>query len=295
MTGTDPDRDAAEREFVAQIDGHDFSDPDRFGVQIDGVEVEGWQRIDLPQVSTGRSPTRSGDATRNGNEGADRSDTTPLELERAVGSGDDGYVWDWVNDVRQGKVAESRRDIRIILEDADGNPLTRWEVTGCRPERYDPPDLDASADGEGSMERLTVSVSEFANRAVERICGHGVDEVIRVFSQSTEDLPGTVRGLVTDSTIHLAVDGDDDGDYTVRTGPDREIETVIDRKPSTPDLVVETNCRTLTEVVTADDPQSSFRSSYEDGDVRVRGTGVVSGFVTGIARTVTRISDALGW
>jgi hypothetical protein len=216
-------------------------------------------------------------------------------MERVVDSGDDGYVWDWINNVRQGKVAKSRRDILIILEDADENPQTRWELTGCWPKNYDPPDLDASADSTGSMERLRVTVSEFANRAVERICGHGVDKITQAFSQSTEDLPGSLRGLVTDSTIHLAVAGDDDGDYTVRTGPDREIKTVIDRKPSTPDLVVETNCQTLTEVVTADDPQSSFQSAYEDGDIRVRGTGIVSGIMTGIAHTVTRISDALPW
>jgi len=280
MAERDHSIDGLEREFVDRIGEHDASSAARFGVTIDGAEVDGWQLVDLPEVSTEEG--RAGD-----------SNHTPLEMERGVSPGDDRHVWNWVDDIRNGRVEDGRRDIVISLEDAAGNPLTRWEFTECWPKNYDPPDLDASADGEVATERLTVLASGYANREVERICGHDLDQITQVYSQSTSDLPGTLRGLVTDAVIHGSVAGDDDEDYTIRTGPDGEVEAVIDRKPSDPDLVVETDCETLTEIVTADDPQAPVQTAYEDGDIRVRGTGLVSGILTGIARTVTGIVDAL--
>jgi phage tail-like protein len=270
-----------------------FPSASRFGVEVDGVAVEGWQRIDLPAVSAGGVTDPGGDGAQTANERTDRSSRTLLEMERGVTPGDDGYVWNWVEDLRRGNAETSRRDILVTLEDADGNPLTRWEFRGCRPTDYEPPDLDAAAAANGPTERLTVVVSEYATRDVERICGHDLERITRAYSRSTGTLPEPLRGLVTDATIHGVVAGDDDGDYTIRTGPDGEITTVLDREPSTPDVVVETDCETLTGVVTADDPRARLRSAYEDGDVRVRGTGLISGIVTGIAHTVTRIADVL--
>lgn len=128
----------------------------RFQVEIDDVQVPGWRDVSIPA-----SRTEMGEYDDGSDPGDDTNvwgETTfqDLEMERGVQPGDT-RMYDWREDVRDGNADDGLKEVAIILLDEEGAPQIRWEFHDAWIKYYDPPDLDASADGEVAMERITVA------------------------------------------------------------------------------------------------------------------------------------------
>jgi phage tail-like protein len=127
-----------------------------FAVEFDGTEVTGWTTVSLPAVSMTQEDYREGTDSQNQRKVLGQPTYDDLLLERGF-EPDDSRLWDWIDDVRQGKLQSSQRKVTVILNDTDGNAQTRWEFTKCWPTNYEPPDLDASAGDGVATERLSVT------------------------------------------------------------------------------------------------------------------------------------------
>jgi phage tail-like protein len=128
----------------------------KFFVEIDDVEVAGWKTVTIPGISVEQESYREGNEAPQEKKVAGQPSYGDLVMERGFAP-DDTLLWDWVDDVRQGKVESTRRKIAVIVQDTEGNAQTRWEFTECWPKNYDPPELDASEDGEVAIESITVT------------------------------------------------------------------------------------------------------------------------------------------
>lgn len=128
----------------------------RFQVEIDDVPIEGWREVDLPSQTTEVGEYREGDDPDHEKKLWGQTRLGTLTMERGVQPGDT-RIWDWSQNVAQGRVDEGRKELAIILLDEEGQPQIRWEFTNAWIQHYEPPKLDASADGEIPMERIVVA------------------------------------------------------------------------------------------------------------------------------------------
>lgn len=138
----------------------------RFEVLIDGERVEGWQSVTIPGKSIEQDSSRGGDTERDPSRGGDDPEYEKktwgqptfddLEMERGVEPGAT-ELWDWIKDIQAGKADEGRKEIAVKLKNEEGDTAIHWEFMGAWIKNYEPPDLDASADGEVATESATIS------------------------------------------------------------------------------------------------------------------------------------------
>ena len=128
----------------------------RFSIEIDGVEVPGWHSVTLPSSSTEEGEYREGDEPDWEKKTWGQTTFSDLVMERGVQPGDT-RIYDWREEVRMGNVDEGRKDLDVILMDEEGASQLKWEFKDAWIKVYEPPELDASADGDVAMEKITVA------------------------------------------------------------------------------------------------------------------------------------------
>ena len=115
-------------------------------VEIDGISVDGWQRVDIPASST-EPGTGNGDTW---------GETTyqDVEMARVVGSSDT-ILYDWREAIANDDSDDGLKDVEITAIGEDGSDLIKWTFADAWIKYYEPPQIDVS--GEGLItERITL-------------------------------------------------------------------------------------------------------------------------------------------
>ena len=128
----------------------------RFSVEIDDVEVPGWRKVNIPSSSTEQGEYRDGDEPDHERKIWGQTMFDDLEMERGVQPGDT-RMYDWREEVRMGNLDEGRKEVAVTLMDEEGEPQVRWEFQNAWIKYYDPPALDAAADGEVATETVALA------------------------------------------------------------------------------------------------------------------------------------------
>lgn len=132
----------------------------RFVVEVGGVEVSGFQVVDLPARSTKVQEYREGSDSDRQRKLTGQTEYEDLTMVRGARK-DDASLYDWRKAIEQGKMEEGRKDLAVVLQDENGEEAIRWEFTNAWPKRYEPPTLDATAEGGGvATESVTVVFDE---------------------------------------------------------------------------------------------------------------------------------------
>ena len=116
-----------------------------FKVEIDGVEVPGWQYVNIPAISTEPDGGGWGETTRQ-----------DLEAGRGMAPGDT-QLHDWNEAVIEGDEEDGLKTFVVILMDEEGAPQVEWTFEEAWITYYQPPQLDATADGQIAMERISLA------------------------------------------------------------------------------------------------------------------------------------------
>lgn len=135
----------------------------RFVVEIDDVEVPGWRSVTIPSRSTEQGEYREGNDADYEKKVWGRTTFDDLEMERGVRREDPDRLYEWHEAVRRGDVDAGRKEITVVLLDGQGGnaePLIEWRFEGAWIREYDPPELDATADGDVATESITVAFDE---------------------------------------------------------------------------------------------------------------------------------------
>lgn len=141
----------------------------RFLLEIEGVAKAGFSRCRLPAASTDVIEYREGnDVDPTTRKLAGLNEYGPLLLQYGVTDGSLA-LYDWRRLVEEGKIADARREIAVVLLDEEGSPASRWAFERAWPARYEAPTLDASR-SEVAIEALEVVCEGF-----ERV-GDGADD-----------------------------------------------------------------------------------------------------------------------
>lgn len=142
-----------------KADRHGPMKTGRFEVQIDDVEVAGWQTVTIPSISVEQGEYREGNDADHEKKLWGQVTFDDLEMERGVKPGDT-ELYDWVKDIQAGKADEGRKEIAIKVNNEEGEMQLQWEFTKAWIKDYSPPELDASADGDVATESVTIAFDE---------------------------------------------------------------------------------------------------------------------------------------
>jgi phage tail-like protein len=137
----------------------------RFKVEIDDVEVPGWQSVSIPSSKTEQGSYREGDQAAYEKKVWGQTTYDDLEMTRGAKPGDTALV-DWRTAVEQGQVDNGRKELAVVLLDEEGSPTIRWQFQSAWVKEYDPPDLDASSDGDIATESITVAYDKMQRKEV---------------------------------------------------------------------------------------------------------------------------------
>jgi phage tail-like protein len=133
----------------------------RFRVEIEGVVTAGFSEVLIGATTTDVIDYREGTdppyvrklsgLTKFGNITLKRGMTTSLDL------------FQWHRQIISGQLANSRRNVIIIVQDESGTDQGRFVVAEAWPVKYDPSDLN----GQGN--EVFVELLELANEGIERV------------------------------------------------------------------------------------------------------------------------------
>ncbi len=114
----------------------------RFLLEIDGIVQAGFSEVTIPDTTSDVVEYREGNElttvrklpglTKYGNVTLKWGITDSLELYE-----------NWRKPVEDGKMADARKNVAIILMNEEGSPAARWEFVEAWPSKYDAPDLNA--------------------------------------------------------------------------------------------------------------------------------------------------------
>lgn len=136
----------------------------RYVVEVDDREIVGIHNIDLPGSKTEQGEYREGDDT------GDRklfgmTTFEDLVIERGMSFRGDEFFHNWRNDVMNHRTEDARRNITITSLDEDGEQGLTWQFQNAWVKEYQPPNLDASADGQVATETVTLAFDKMTRES----------------------------------------------------------------------------------------------------------------------------------
>jgi phage tail-like protein len=127
-------------------DRHGPLRPNRFKVELDGITIGGFKRVEIPSQRTQQIEYREGNEAAHQKRLWGKTSYDDLILERGAKK-KNGDLYKWRENVQQGKMDEARKNIAVILQDETGESHLRWNFTDAWPQEYQPPTLDSGAGG----------------------------------------------------------------------------------------------------------------------------------------------------
>jgi len=114
-----------------------------FAVELDGITRMGFKGCTGLDSSTTSTKYREGtDTSLAQRELPALLNHSAITLTRGIT--DDHALWDWRNDIAQGK--GTRHDISIVLRNDVGEEKVRWNLKNAFPTKWSGPSFDAAAD-----------------------------------------------------------------------------------------------------------------------------------------------------
>ena len=133
----------------------------RFRVEIDGLQSAGFTEVqgltattDVIEYREGNDPPhmrKLSGLTKYSNVILKRGMTTSLEL------------YNWYRQITSGQLANSRKQVVVVLQDESGADLARFVVHEAWPVKFDAPDFNAKGN------EVAIESFELANEGIERV------------------------------------------------------------------------------------------------------------------------------
>lgn len=211
-----------------------------------------------------------------------------------------------------------RVTMTVVDGDGDGEVLVRWDTSVAG--SGDAGAAFAAGDADDSVRNVSRSTGQVSGplaaepyptsvrvggteadvgtvslqAATPRVCGRAGSALVDRYHDNLDAVPVLAERLLTDETVHLSVDGDRGGDYTVVTDSDMRVTAFRQGVPENATLVVETDCETATAVLDAPEPGAAFSTAYDDGEIVVRGATFPKTVAVAVSEFLYDVGRALG-
>ncbi len=126
----------------------------RFRVEISGIDQGGFREVSIADSSQDPIEYREGThpPTMRKIPGLIKYGNVTLKW----GVTDSMDLYNWRKAIEDGKTAGSRKTMAVVLVDEEGKEKSRWEFSNAWPTKYDPADLNATAN-EIAIETLEIA------------------------------------------------------------------------------------------------------------------------------------------
>jgi len=114
-----------------------------FDVTVDGVAVNRIRSVTIPGNTSKITEYRDGKPVWGETEFDD------LYMERVFDPADT-VLYDWRMDVRNGKIEDGKRLLKVVLNDSSGTPQIKWELSNAWPKEYHQLSLEASVSSDAA-------------------------------------------------------------------------------------------------------------------------------------------------
>lgn len=161
----DGDGDTSEDDDTTEENRHGPVRKSRFAVEIGDIELEGWESVSLPSVTVEEGEYREGDDPDYEKNLWGQTAFDDLQMERQVRP-TDNELWEWLREVREGGVDTGRKEVTVELLGEEGEARVKWQFSEAWVKEYDPPELDASADGDVATESITVAFDKMEREEI---------------------------------------------------------------------------------------------------------------------------------
>lgn len=134
----------------------------KFLVEIDGFVRAGFKKVSGLETKIEVRKYRDGGDSNQFKKGVGTSDVSDITLER--GMSDDGDMVAWIKQTANiddaTVLTNPKRNLSIILNDADGKEAKRWNVLGAFPINHKFDEFDAESN-DNMIEYLTLSIDAY--------------------------------------------------------------------------------------------------------------------------------------
>lgn len=133
----------------------------RYRVEIDGIDQGGFREVTIGDTTQDPIEYREGNevATVRKIPGLIKYGNVTLKW----GITDSMDLYNWRKEIEDGKVKDARKNMAIILIDQAGDEKCRWNFSNAWPSKYDPGDLNATAD------EILIDTLEVVHEKMERV------------------------------------------------------------------------------------------------------------------------------
>ena len=133
----------------------------RYRVEIDGIDQGGFREVAIADSSQDAIEYREGThpPTLRKLPGLVKSGNVTLKW----GVTDSMDLYKWRKAVEDGKTSANRKNMAIVLMDEEGKEKARWNFSNAWPTKYDPADLNATAN------EIAIETLEIAHEKMERV------------------------------------------------------------------------------------------------------------------------------
>jgi phage tail-like protein len=133
----------------------------RFRLEIDGLQVAGFSEVAVGATITETIDYREGNEPLRVRKLSGLTKFGNVSLKRGVT--DSRELFDWHQQIVQGQLSTSRKNVVIVVLGEAGEDRARFAVSNAWPTKYDPSDLNAKGN------EVFIECLELANEGIERV------------------------------------------------------------------------------------------------------------------------------
>ena len=133
----------------------------RYLLEWDGLVLAGFSEVTVPDTSTDPIEYREGNEITTVRKIPGLTKYSNIVCKRGITKNMELY--NWYKDIVDGNILNSRKTVSILLLDELGNEAARWDFTNAWPNKYDPPDLNATGNTIG------IETLELVHEGMKRI------------------------------------------------------------------------------------------------------------------------------
>lgn len=126
----------------------------RYLLEWDGLVQAGFSEVTVPDTSTDPIEYREGNEIPTVRKIPGLTKFSNIVCKRGITKNLE--IFKWYKDISDGKINSSRKTVSVLLLDELGNEAARWVFSNAWPNKYDPPDMNATGNTIG-IETLEIA------------------------------------------------------------------------------------------------------------------------------------------
>lgn len=127
-----------------------------------------------------------------------------------------------------------------------------------------------------------------------------MDLMVNEYNLNADSVPGPLKSLLGNEDILAAIDMNNGSTLALKIVTEDMFVTefvAVDQDESdfTPSIIINTNEKTVRELLGSDDPVSDFLEAYDSGNIEIEAVSIVNKVTLSVGNVILKLSQLLGF